>query len=179
MLGGPVCLRRITMPNQGDSKPQGTKILGAVAAVVALVALLLWGASQSSTEEASVITESEKPSAAAYESEAQQLEYEAARLGDYDRGTKVVFEATIVAVLEEAELGARNAVVNVRTEAAAGAETMKQEQVLLVFTSDQRLEEHADVEVQGRYIGSGEYESPLGSTEEIPAFQVDYMNTTS
>jgi hypothetical protein len=167
------------MSNQGSSKPQGSKILGAVGAIVALVALLLWGASQSTTEEASVITGTETPSASVYESKEQQLEYEAARLGDYDRGAKVTFEAKIVQIMEDVDLGTRNAVVDVQTESAAGAETMKQEQVLLVFTGDRSLEENADVEVLGRYIGAGEYETPLGSMKEVPAFQVDHLDSSS
>lgn len=167
------------MSDQRSSKPQGTKILGAVVAIVALVALLVWGASQSTTEEASVITGTEKPSANVYASEARQLEYEAARLGDYDRGAKVTFEGKIVQIVDGVDLGARNAVVNVQTESAAGAETIKQEQVLLVFTGERSFEENADVEVQGRYIGAGQYETPLGSMKEVPAFQVDYMESSS
>ena len=166
------------MPDTQTSQPQGGKILGAIGAIVVLAALLFWGVGQSQTPEAKVISEGAKPTAQEYQAEAQQLEYEPARLGDYEAGIKLVFEAKVVHVIEETELGQQNAVARLIKEQTTNAETIKQEQVLLVFTESMNLPQNEELQVRARYIGTGQYESAIGSTEELPAFQVDYLETT-
>ena len=165
--------------NSGSSGSQAGKIVGAVVAAAVLIGLLVWGSGQSQTAQAEVITGAERPSEATYESEAERLDYESARLGEYDRGTPVVFEAKVVSLVEDAALGEENAVVNVVKQQQAGAGTVKQEQVLLVFTSSRSLEEGESIEVMSRYLGAGEYETPLGNMKEVPAFQVDYLASNS
>jgi hypothetical protein len=167
--------------NTGSGQGQGTKILGAVAAIVVLAGLLLWGASQSQTEAAELITDTEKPAEAAYQDEADPLEYEPARLGDYEMGKKLVFEAKVVSIVNDAEVGEQNAIANFVTEAQTNADTVKQERILLVFADGipvDNLEQNDTVEVSARYIGSGEFETPVGGTKEAPAFQVDYLEPT-
>jgi len=167
--------------NTQSGQGQGTKILGAVAAIVVLAGLLLWGTSQSQTEAAELITDAEKPVEAAYQDEAEPLEYEPARLGDYEMGKKLVFEAKVVSIVNDAEVGEQNAIASVVTEAATSAGTVKQERVLLVFADGipgDNLEQNDTLEVRARYIGSGEFETPVGGTKEAPAFQVDYLEQT-
>lgn len=166
------------MADTQSSQSQTGKVLGAIAAIVALAALLFWGVGQSQTREAQIISDEAKPTTQQYEAEAQELEYEAARLGDYDAGTKLIFEAKVVNVIEDTDLGQQNAVARLIKEQVTDAETIKQEQVLLVFTESMNFPENEELHVQARYIGTGEYESAIGSTEELPAFQVDYLETT-
>ena len=152
------------------------KTLGALGGVVILLALLIFGVSQTKSAGAKLITDGEKPSESAYTEQAELLEYEKGILGEYDRGTLITLKGTVNKILEEPVKGTSNYVLNVRAEEMKNAQSVETKQVLLVFLdTPSGIEESHSLQAMGRYIGTLEYETALGSDKEVPAIQVDYL----
>lgn len=152
------------------------KTLGALGGVVLLVALLIVGVSQTKSPGAKLITEGEKPSESVYTEQAEQLDYEKGILGKYDRGTLITLKGTVNNILEEPVKGSANYVINVRAEEMKNAQSVETKQVLLVFLEEPTgIEESNSLQTMGRYIGTLQYETAIGSEKEVPAIQVDYL----
>ncbi len=161
-----------------DPKAEHTtgKTLAALGGVVLLLALLIIGVSQTKSPGAKLITDVEKPSESVYTEQAEKLEYEKGILGEYDRGTLITLKGTVNKILDEPAKGSANYVLNVRSEEMKNAQSVETKQVLLVFLEQPSgIEESHSLQAMGRYIGTLNYETALGSDKEVPAVQVDYL----
>jgi hypothetical protein len=152
------------------------KTLGALAGVVALVALLIVGVSQTKSAGAELITDGGRPSETKYTEQADSLDYEKAILGDYERGTLIATKGTVNKILEEPVKGDANFVLTISGEDMQGVSSVKTKQVLLVFLEEPGgISESDSLEVDGRYIGTLKFETAVGAEKEVPAIQVDYL----
>jgi hypothetical protein len=161
-----------------DPKAEHTtgKTLGALGGVVALVALLIIGVSQTKSAGAELITDGGKPSETQYTEQAENLDYEKGILGDYEHGTMISLKGTVNHILEEPVKGEANFVLNVRSENMANTQSVETKQVMLVFLDEPGgINETDALEAMGRYIGTLKYETAVGTEKEVPAIQVDYL----
>jgi hypothetical protein len=163
---------------QPDPKAEHStgKTLGALGGIVVLLALLIFGVSQSKSAGASIITDAEQPSEAQYTEQADSLDYEKGILGEYDRGKLLNIKGSVNKILEKPLKGEANFVLNIRAEDMQNTNSIETKQVLLVFLEEPAGIEEADtLRVMGRYIGTLKYETAIGSNKEVPAIQVDYL----
>ncbi len=168
--------------NETSTQPKENntlKTIGALGGIVVLLALLFIGVSQSQPAGAELITDVEKPDEATYESEASELDFEKAKLKEYTSGKLIELEGKIHKQFEEPQKGEAAVLltINNQSSAAAGVES---HQIMLIFLEEpDKIEEHAEAHVFGRYIGTLEYETAMGTDKEVPAIQVDYFSVGS
>jgi hypothetical protein len=153
------------------------KTIGALGGIVVLLALLFIGISQSEAPGAKLISEGKKPSEEKYEQEASKLDYEKAILKDYENGTLIEIEGRVHKVFEEAQKGEATVLLDIKQESENAADSVETKQIILTFLkSPKDMEDYKAVHVYGRYIGTIEYETAVGTKKAVPALQVDYLS---
>jgi len=151
--------------------------IGAFVGIAALLALFFLGVSHSAKPGADLITEGAKPDQSTYEEKASPLDYEKAILKNYDPGILIEMDGKVQKVFAEPIKGSENVLLNI--PAGIESEELKNNQIMLTFVEETpALEEHQMAHVYGRYIGTLEYEGPVGKVE-VPAIQVDYLSIHS
>jgi len=166
-----------TQNTQSDDHKRGLngkQTIGAFLGIAALLVLLFLGVSNTKEPGAEVITDEPKPDQSSYQAEAVDFDYEPAILQEYEQGTLLELEGKIHTRLDEALKGEQNIILNVTPKIES--DEIKVNQVMLVFLNSRSdIKQHQDAHVFGRYIGTMEYEGPVG-TLEAPAVQVDYLS---
>jgi len=172
-----------TQNSQNNSKEQqpnslNTKqTIGAGVGILVLLGLLFVGTSLNEPAGAELITDAAKPAQSEYQENASELNYEDAMLKEYENGTLIEFRGKVNSTLEEPVKGEKNIVVDIEKEESSGTNNIETPQVMLIYAEDPaKVEEHQDVHLFGRYIGTVEYETSVGSEREVPAIQVDYLS---
>ena len=157
------------------------KTIGALGGIVVLLALLFIGVSQSKPAGAEMITDGAKPEQTEYQNNASELDYEKAVLKEYENGKLIEMNGKIHRIFEEPVKGDASILVTVQQASQGGsASTVETNQVMLTFLEGpSNIEEHEDAHIFGRYIGTLEYETAIGTMKEVPAIQVDYMSIGS
>jgi len=152
------------------------KTIGAVGGIIALLALLFIGVSQTKSAGAELITDGSKPDKAKYEADASGLDYEKAILKDYETGKLLEFKGKVHKKFEKAQKGETTILLDIIDESENAPATTETNQVILTFLEEpKQTEEYAVAQVLGRYIGTLEYETSVGTMKEVPAIQVDYF----
>ena len=154
--------------------------IGALVGIVALLALLFFGTQQNEPAGATMITDQAKPEESMYQQSAMDLNYDDALLKEYDHGSLIELNGKVNSILEDPVKGEGNVLLDLAQDESAGAENVKSQQVMLVYP-DQTVDmpERQSVHLFGRYIGTVEFENSVGSTQKVPAIQVDYLSETS
>lgn len=170
--------------NSSDERSHNTlstkQTIGALVGIVVLLGILFIGTQQNEPAGATMITDESKPEQSIYQESAMELNYEDALLKEYDHGSLIELEGKVNTVLEEPVKGAGNVVLDLAKDESAGTENVKSQQVMLVYPEQQaELPQRQKVHLYGRYIGTVEYETSVGSTQKIPAIQVDYLSESS
>lgn len=177
-----------TQINKGENpekNPKGTELstkqtLGAIGGIAVLLAILLFGVSQSKPAGAELITEEDKPAESVYVAESSPVDYEDAILKEYEAGTLLKLEGNIHRVFEEPLKGAQTILFDMKEEAGTDTSSEAIKQVILTFASNPiDIHERQEAHVYGRYIGTLEYENSIGADEVVPAIQVDYISLES
>lgn len=169
--------------NQNKDRVETTmspkQLIGAGLGIVGLLAILLIARTVSKPLPAEIIVESAPP-VESYTSDAIAFDPFEAAGKEYDPGQLVVIETTLDAALEEPLIGEANVVLEMSNE-IVGSESDKSVPVVLVFLDQQLASEalQGDGEsiVMGRYIGTIEMESALGSNTIAQAVQVDHVRS--
>lgn len=161
-------------PKENETK----KTIGAVGGILVLLVLLFVGVSQSKSAGAELITEEEAPKKTTYESEASELNFEKAKLKEYETGKLIEFSGKVSREFEEALKGEAAFLLDLRqNEQNDAPATTEKNQVILTFLENpEKVEQPMNVHVYGRYIGTLEYETVVGTKKEVPAIQVDYFS---
>ncbi len=170
--------------NSSDERTHNTlstkQTIGAGVGIVVLLGLLFFGTQQNEPAGATLITDESKPEQSIYQQSAMDLNYEDALLKEYDHGSLIELEGKVNSVLEEPVKGEGNVLLDLAQDDSAGAENVKSQQVMLVYPEKQvDLPERQSIHLFGRYIGTVEFETSVGSTQKVPAIQVDYLSETS
>ena len=109
-----------------------------------------------------------------------ELNYDDALLKEYDHGALIELQGKVNSILEEPVKGEGNVLLDLAQDQSAGAENVKSQQVMLVYPEQQAdLPERQSVHLFGRYIGTVEFETSVGSMQKVPAIQVDYLSETN
>jgi hypothetical protein len=154
--------------------------IGAIVGIAVLLGLLFFGTQQNEPAGASMITDQAKPEESMYQQSAMELNYEDALLKEYDHGALIELKGKVNSILEEPVKGEGNVLLDLAQDQSAGAENVKSQQVMLVYPEQQAdLPERQSVHLFGRYIGTVEFETSVGSMQKVPAIQVDYLSETS
>ena len=169
--------------NDSTSQPKENntlKTIGALGGIVVLLALLFIGVSQSKPAGAELITDAEKPDEATYEEDASALDFEKAKLKEYESGKLIELEGKIHKQFEEPQKGEATVLITIKNNESGAAAGNESHQIMLTFLEKPgKVEEHADTHVYGRYIGTLEFETAVGTDKEVPAIQVDYFSVES
>lgn len=174
-----------TQNSQDNSQGQSANSLstkqtiGAGVGILVLLGLLVFGTTSNEPAGAELITDAAKPEQSVYQEEASNLNYEDALLKNYDQGALLELYGKVHRVFEEPIKGRANMLVDLPQE-EGGTENMETQQVMLVYADkDAQMAENQDVHLYGRYIGTIEFETSVGSEQEVPAIQVDYLSEQS
>lgn len=170
--------------NSADDRSHNTlnskQTIGALVGIVVLLGLLFFGTQQNEPAGATMITDEAKPEESLYEQSAMDLNYDDALLKQYDHGSLIELEGKVNSILEDPVKGEGNVLLDLAQDQSAGAENVKSQQVMLVYPETQSdLSERQSIHLFGRYIGTVEFETSVGSTQKVPAIQVDYLSETS
>ncbi len=163
--------------NKKTTEVGSKQTIGAIAGIIVLLALLFIGVSRTKPAGAELITEEAKPDQSTYMEAADSIDYETALLKDYDSGKLLELSGDIHKVFAEPIKGEQSILFDMKQETVQGASTDTKKQVILIL-----VEKPVDVEssqqahIFGRYIGTLEYETTLGTSQEVPAIQVDYLD---
>ena len=152
------------------------QLIGAGAGIVALIALLVFGRTFSTTKEAEMLVATDVPTVSEYQADSVELDAVTAAGNEYEIGRMVTVEAELDDPLTEPVLGAANVVLEM-SDKTVESQSDTTIPVVLVF-SDAATAEQADGGlVMGRYIGSVTIENDLGAEVTAPAIQVDHLQS--
>ncbi len=172
-----------TQNSENNSKKQepaalSTKqTIGAGLGILVLLALLFIGTSLNKPAGAELITDGAKPDESMYQENASELNYEDAMLKEYDHGTMIELSGTVKTTLKEPVKGEQSTVVDIEQDNSGGTNNVESPQVMLIYANKTvDFDQHQDIHLFGRYIGTIKYETSVGSEREIPAIQVDYLS---
>ncbi len=109
---------------------------------------------------------SPKPTEASYESNAVEIDYRKATLGEYDQGQQLDFVGSVNQII-----GDDMAMIQTKQVEFLG---YLGQPVLLTFSKRSKIITGDVVRIFGRYNGTQKYETVLGQEKEDPIIQVDY-----
>ncbi|HDQ13793.1 MAG TPA: hypothetical protein ENN41_03135 [Sediminispirochaeta sp.] len=168
-------------PAEDKNSINTKQTIGALGGIVVLLGLLFFGVSNTKPVGVEFITDEAKPSQAEYSENASGLEYDDALLKKYEVGTMVELAGKVQQVFEEPIEGEHNMVLGIRETVDTSTDTGKVKQVMLTYVNEptKEVEKHQQVHVFARYIGTLEFETNVGTSQKVPAVQVDYLEIES
>lgn len=154
------------------------QLVGAGLGIVALLVILFLARTFSKPLEAEIMTEPAPPMES-YTAEAITFDPFAAAGKEYDPGQLVIIETDLDETLQEPVIGDVNVVLEMSNE-VVGSESDKTVPVVLVFIdrapAAEALQDPGRYVVMGRYIGTVEIESAIGTDAIAQAVQVDHLD---